>query len=68
MELLEPLLFLLSRMLEKLTQRAAQRALAIASVETCLVLDVTPTLGTSPHGAPDAAGARPPHTAQAGST
>ena len=38
-ELLEPLLFLLSRMLEQITQRAAQRALAIASVETCLLLD-----------------------------
>ena len=38
-ELLEPLLFLLSQMLEQVTQRAAQRALAIASVETCLVLD-----------------------------
>jgi protein ImuB len=38
-ELLEPLLFLLSQILEQLLQRAAQRALAIASVETCLVLD-----------------------------
>jgi protein ImuB len=38
-ELLEPLLFLLSQMLEQVTQRAAHRALAIASVETCLVLD-----------------------------
>jgi protein ImuB len=38
-ELLEPLLFLLSQMLEQITQRAEQRALAIASVETCLVLD-----------------------------
>lgn len=38
-ELLEPLLFLLSRTLEDLTRRAAERALAIASVETCLVLD-----------------------------
>jgi protein ImuB len=37
-ELLEPLLFLLSHMLEQVTERAAQRALAIASVETCLVL------------------------------
>jgi protein ImuB len=37
-ELLEPLLFLLSQMLEQVTQRASQRALAIASVETCLVL------------------------------
>jgi protein ImuB len=38
-ELLEPLLFLLSQMLELLLQRASERALAIASVETCLVLD-----------------------------
>jgi len=38
-ELLEPLLFLLSNMLEQVTQRAAQRALAIASVETCLVME-----------------------------
>ncbi|SRR6266568_389396 len=38
-ELLEPLLFLLSQMLEQLLQRASQRALAIASVETSLVLD-----------------------------
>jgi protein ImuB len=38
-ELLEPLLFLLSQVLEQIMQRAAQRALAIASVETCLVLD-----------------------------
>ncbi len=38
-ELLEPLLFLLSQMLEQVTARAAQRALAIASVETCLVLE-----------------------------
>ncbi len=38
-ELLEPLLFLLSRMLEQISVRAAQRALAIASVETRLVLD-----------------------------
>jgi protein ImuB len=37
-ELLEPLLFLMSRALEQLTQRANKRALAIASVETCLVL------------------------------
>ena len=36
-ELLEPLLFLLSQMLEQVLQRAAQRALAIASVETCLI-------------------------------
>jgi protein ImuB len=38
-ELLEPLLFLLSQMLEQVLQRAAQRALAIASVETCLILE-----------------------------
>jgi protein ImuB len=38
-ELLEPLLFLMSRTLEKLTQSAQERALAIASVETRLVLD-----------------------------
>ncbi len=38
-ELLEPLLFLLSQMLEQVTKRAAQRALAIASVETCFVLE-----------------------------
>jgi protein ImuB len=38
-ELLEPLLFLLSQMLEQVLQRAAQRALAIASVETCLTLE-----------------------------
>ncbi len=38
-ELLEPLLFLLSHMLERITERAAQRSLAIASVETCLVLE-----------------------------
>ena len=38
-ELLEPLLFLMSRALENLTQRAGERALAIASVESCLVLD-----------------------------
>ncbi|MGA2962631.1 MAG: DNA polymerase Y family protein [Candidatus Korobacteraceae bacterium] len=37
-ELLEPLLFLMSRTLERLTQRAQERALAIASVETCLAL------------------------------
>ncbi|MGC2210896.1 MAG: hypothetical protein WA532_12380 [Candidatus Korobacteraceae bacterium] len=35
-ELLEPLLFLLSRMLEQVTARAAQRSLAIASIELCL--------------------------------
>jgi protein ImuB len=38
-ELLDPLLFLLSQMLEQVTERAARRALAIAAVETCLVLD-----------------------------
>lgn len=38
-ELLEPLLFLLGQMLETLLQRAATRSLAIASVETSLVLD-----------------------------
>jgi protein ImuB len=38
-ELLEPLLFLLSQLLDQVMQRAAQRALAIASVETCLVLE-----------------------------
>ena len=35
-ELLEPLLFLLGRMLEQVTGRAAQRSLAIASIELCL--------------------------------
>jgi len=38
-ELLEPLLFLLSQMLEQILQQAAERALAIASVETCLTLE-----------------------------
>jgi len=38
-ELLEPMLFVLSRMLEQIISRAAERALAIASVETRLVLD-----------------------------
>jgi protein ImuB len=38
-ELLEPLLFLLGRMLEQLTGRAAQRSLAIASLELRLLLD-----------------------------
>lgn len=38
-DLLEPLLFVLSRMLEQIIARAAERALAIASVETRLVLD-----------------------------
>ncbi len=38
-DLLEPLLFLISRMLEQIFRRAATRALAIAQVETRLVLD-----------------------------
>jgi len=38
-ELLEPLLFLLSQMLELVLQRATLRALAIASVETCLIFE-----------------------------
>jgi protein ImuB len=38
-DLLEPLLFLISRMLEQIVSRAAARALAIAQVETRLVLD-----------------------------
>jgi len=38
-DLLEPLLFLLSRMLEQIMSRAAEHALAIASVETRLVLN-----------------------------
>jgi protein ImuB len=38
-DLLEPLLFLLSRMLEQIIRRAAEYALAIAYVETRLVLD-----------------------------
>jgi protein ImuB len=38
-DLLEPLLFVLSRMLEQIIVRAAERALAIACVETRLVLD-----------------------------
>ena len=41
-DLLEPLLFLLSRMLEQITRRAAQHSLAIASVELCLLLDANP--------------------------
>ena len=66
-ELLEPLLFLLSRMLEQVTQRASRRALAIASVETCLALDGAEcgALRTSPHGAARAARARPSYAAQA---
>jgi protein ImuB len=48
-ELLEPLLFLLSQMLEQLLQRAALRALAIASVETCLVLDGPSNAARSAH-------------------
>jgi protein ImuB len=38
-DLLEPLLFLLSRMLEQIIRRAAEYAFAIAYVETRLVLD-----------------------------
>lgn len=38
-DLLEPLLFLISRMLDQIVTRAAARALAIAQVETRLVLD-----------------------------
>lgn len=38
-DLLEPLLFLLSRMLEQILARAAEHAMAIAYVETKLVLD-----------------------------
>ena len=38
-DLLEPLLFLISRMLEQIVRRAAAHALAIAQVETKLVLD-----------------------------
>ena len=38
-ELLEPLLFLLSQMLKQVTERAALRALAIASVEICMVVE-----------------------------
>jgi protein ImuB len=38
-DLLEPLLFLIGRMLEQIVRRAATRALAIAQVETRLVLD-----------------------------
>ena len=38
-ELLEPLLFLLSQMLKQATERAAQRALAIAWVEICMVVE-----------------------------
>jgi len=38
-DLLEPLLFLLGRMLEQIIARAAERALAIAYVETRLVLE-----------------------------
>ncbi len=40
-DLLEPLLFLISRMLDQIVRRAATRALAIAQVETRLVLDGT---------------------------
>lgn len=38
-DLLEPLLFLLSRMLEQILARAAEHALAVACVETRLVLE-----------------------------
>jgi protein ImuB len=38
-DLLEPLLFLIGRMLEQIVRRAAARAFAIAQVETRLVLD-----------------------------
>jgi protein ImuB len=38
-ELLEPLLFLISSTLERLTRRAAERALAVASIETRLALN-----------------------------
>ncbi len=38
-DLLEPLLFLIGRMLEQIVARAASRALAIAQVETRLLLD-----------------------------
>ena len=41
-DLLEPLLFLLGRMLEQILARAARHALAIASVETRLVLNGAP--------------------------
>jgi protein ImuB len=40
-DLLEPLLFLLSRMLDQILERAAERAFAIASVETRLKLQGT---------------------------
>ena len=49
-ELLEPLLFLLSQMLEQVMQRAAERALAIASVETCLMLENNVLDGASQDG------------------
>jgi len=45
-ELLEPLLFLLGRMLEQLIERANERALAIASVETRLTLASSADDGT----------------------
>lgn len=41
-EVLEPLLFLLGRMLEQIMARATERALAIAQVETRLVLEGVP--------------------------
>ena len=40
-ELLEPLLFLINQMLERILQRAGERALAIAWVESRLVLTAT---------------------------
>jgi protein ImuB len=45
-DLLEPLLFLLGRMLEQVTERANERALAIASVETRLTLASSAEDGT----------------------
>jgi protein ImuB len=51
-ELLEPLLFLLGRMLEQVTERANERALAIASVETRLTLASSAGDGTRT-GVPD---------------
>jgi protein ImuB len=41
-DLLEPLLFLLGRMLEQIIERATEHALAIAYVETRLILDGAP--------------------------
>ena len=59
-ELLEPLLFLLSHMLEQVLQRAAQRALAIAAVETCLMLDGNALDSNAPGNAANHA-VRPEH-------